>query len=439
MLSNRRILTTAMVLLLLLLVIGFNVALYLLYQRSVDALERGLGDRLLSVGRALAPLVEQEVGKSNVEGELTLVSLVLLQDYFEQVSERDDLSAIYLLNQEGEDMLAWEDSLSEVEILLPLHRYELAQAQIGQAVTSELYEVDDRNFKAAYQPVGENPVQAVLIIESSFTLFSALEEFERSIILVNSIALAVLLVIGGAILLLNRRLITTEKLLVSQAALSQMGQMAAIIAHEVRNPLAIIKAAAERIKKRFGKIEGGDSSLLDYIPEEIDRLNQITTHYLQFAAPADAPAKLESAADTVRMVVEATQREAKRHSIDLSSSIEPGTDEVLADATALRQIVINLLRNAIDAVGDSGKIEVTITKISRRNAIRLVVADNGSGISKKEQKRIFDPFFTTKVSGTGLGLFVVKRLVDKIGGTVDIESQEGRGTKFVIIFEGIRS
>ncbi len=423
-----------MVILLLCLVIGFNVALYLLYQRSLDALETGLGDRLLSVGRTLAPLVEQEVNKSEVAGELSLVSLVLLQDYFEQVREEDDLSAIYLLDLNERDMLAWEDSLSEIELLLPLHQQSLSQAYVGLPVTSELYQVQDRSFKAAYQPIGRNPVKAVLIVESSFKFFSTLEDYQQSIFLVNSIALAVLVVLGLAIVLLNRRLISTEKLLVSQAALSQMGQMAAIIAHEVRNPLAIIKATAERIKKKFGESESSDRALLDFIPEEVDRLNQITTHYLQFASPVDAPVKLEPVADTVRSVLDATGREARRHGVELVSSIADIEDR-LVDATALRQIVINLLHNALDAVGNSGRVTISLTR-GTRGSIKLLIEDTGPGIDNRDLKKIFDPFYTTKVSGTGLGLFVVKRLVERIAGTIDVDSQPGRGTRFTITFKG---
>ncbi len=224
--------------------------------------------------------------------------------------------------------------------------------------------------------------------------------------------------------------------MISQAALSQMGQMTAIIAHEVRNPLAIIKATAERIKKKFGADESPDAALLDFIPEEVDRLNQITTHYLQFAAPLDSPRKLAPAADTVRSVVEATQREAKRHEVELNYSSQPEVADILTDANALHQIAINLLHNAIDAVGRAGKVEVSLESGVHKGTARLVIADNGPGISRKDQKRIFDPFFTTKVSGTGLGLFVVKRLVEQIGGTIEIESGKENGTRFVIMFSG---
>jgi len=215
-----------------------------------------------------------------------------------------------------------------------------------------------------------------------------------------------------------------------------MGQMAAIIAHEVRNPLAIIKATAERIKKKFGasSTNSSDTALLDYIPEEVDRLNQITTHYLNFAAPADAPKRLEPVVETLRIVLEATEREAHRHKVEISHAIDSSISNELADATALRQMVMNLLHNAMDAVGEGGKIVVRLDKAHRKNSLKLVISDNGPGIDKKDLKRVFDPFFTTKVSGTGLGLFVVKRLVERIDGTINIDSEAGKGTKITILF-----
>lgn len=433
--NNRKTTSIIIVLLLFLMIGGFNLSLYLLYSRSLDALDQSLGDRLLSVGRAVSPEVESVISNDLAYGSLSLTSLIRMQDYLEQIRDADDLSGVYLLDLTGHDLLALDDSLSRIDLFLSLHAEAISNAALGQAGTSQLYRVDTRYFKSAYQPVGKDTVIAVLLIESSFDFFRDFETFQDQILVINSVALIMLIIIGIVIVVLNRQLIKAEKMLVSQAALSQMGQMTAIIAHEVRNPLAIIKATAERLKKRYSIVGTPDEQLFDFIPEEVDRLNRITTHYLQFASPTDMQGKPEPLKNTITSVVDGMRSEFERRDVALNVHCEPSVGEVLVESQQIRQILVNLLRNALDATSASGRVEVSC-RLNPSKTVSVGVSDTGKGLDRKEQKRIFDPFYTTKLHGTGLGLFVVRRLVDNLKGKIDVESQPGVGTKFVITFRG---
>jgi signal transduction histidine kinase len=273
---------------------------------------------------------------------------------------------------------------------------------------------------------------AVLVIESSFEFFSDFNDYRRHLVVVNIAAVLALAVVALIILLLNRRLVRAERLLVSQAALTQMGQMTAIIAHEIRNPLGIIKATAERLRTKFAPAAGPDQQLFDFIPEEVDRLNQITTNYLQFAAPANGPGAVEAIGSVIESITPGLVKEAERRQIEFECTVSPAAAAAEVDSVALRQILVNLVRNAIEAAPAKGQVSLTVGLHAERK-LRIDVTDSGSGIDKQARKQIFDPFFTTKVQGTGLGLFVVKRLVDRLNGSIDLESQPGRGTRFTII------
>jgi signal transduction histidine kinase len=270
-----------------------------------------------------------------------------------------------------------------------------------------------------------------MVVESGFDFFRDLSAFKQHILMVNGIAVIALIIIGGVILLLNRQLIRAEKMIVSQAALSQMGQMAAIIAHEVRNPLAIIKATAERIKKKYGNAEKSEQQLFDYIPEEVDRLHQITSHYLQFAAPESLKGKAESIGNIVQSVCEGMSKEFQRKGVTFQSEISDDIKGMTIDSVQLRQILMNLLRNALEATSEGGTVGITVKEKSAESIV-MVVSDTGCGLSKTALKKLFDPFYTTKSSGTGLGLFVVKRLVDNLEGTIVSESKINEGSRFTV-------
>jgi signal transduction histidine kinase len=430
---GRQAISVAIVLMLALMIIAFNLSIQYLYSRARSSLDDSLGERLLSIGRTIAWQIAPEVESDLELGELSLSTVARLNNYFDRIREAEELSGIYLIDSQNRDLLAWNDTLSSIEVFLPLHTEALARSRLGQTTTSELYEVGDFFFKSAFCPVGEDSVSALLVVESSFQFFNTFKAFLDNLLPVNIAAVLFLVLVGTVIVVLNRQLVKAEKLVISQAALSQMGQMAAIIAHEVRNPLAIIKATSERLKKKYGP--GSDDELFDFIPEEVDRLNEISNRYLQFARPATETDAWESLRSIAESVINGLRREIKARSLTCKLEISQDVGDVAVNSPKMRQVLINLLRNAIEVSPEGKEVVVRVERDIKGNPI-IAVRDQGPCIPKRNLKWIFDPFYTTKAKGSGLGLFVVKRLVEEMNGRVTVDSTVGRGTEFVIILVG---
>lgn len=219
--------------------------------------------------------------------------------------------------------------------------------------------------------------------------------------------------------------------------LASLAALATGVAHEIRNPLTAIKARLYTQQKRFAKDspEAGDGR---FINEEINRLERIVRDFLQFARPGNPLLAPISPAGLLDEVQELLAAECRESSVRLTVSAAVKTP-VLADGQQLKQVLINLVRNAAESIGRDGRItlrarliHVGFGAVQARDAITLEVQDTGGGIPPEVQARLFDPFFTTKPSGTGLGLSIARRVVEKHGGTLRFETG-AKGTVFRIV------
>ncbi len=208
--------------------------------------------------------------------------------------------------------------------------------------------------------------------------------------------------------------------------LASLGELSAGLAHEIRNPLGIIKNAAEGLMSRE-RDQREKEMLLDIIVQESKRLNKLVTDFLDFARPRP-PRKVEASLKAlVEEVVFSLQDEAGERGISFSLFLQ----EVILplDRDQIRQVLLNLLFNALEATPSGGKVRVSL--VGEKDWAFLRVEDTGTGISPDHLDRIFDPFFTTKEKGTGLGLALVYRIVEAHGGNIQVESGH-RGTRFQV-------
>lgn len=210
-------------------------------------------------------------------------------------------------------------------------------------------------------------------------------------------------------------------------------QMAATIAHEVRNPMTSVRGFLQLLAK---ELQGDDQLMYLHIMQtEIDRMNAILSEYLSMARPVQQMEveKINLAA-LVRETFLVLEGEANYRGVELTVNLED-TGRIEGNARELKQVLINLVRNAFDALeGTAGKIEIRLRQEEQDGSTRIEVADNGCGMTEEQIARIFEPFFTTKATGTGLGLPVCKKIIDSHGGTLSVTSQIGVGTKFLIRF-----
>jgi signal transduction histidine kinase len=206
--------------------------------------------------------------------------------------------------------------------------------------------------------------------------------------------------------------------------------MAAGIAHEIRNPLGIIRATAERLERRYAA--GAGDPHFRSIPEEVDRLSAILAGYLAFAA--DRPSELQSL-DLVPLVQQAAATDAAalaEHRVRLETQVEVAAAPVRGDPARLRQVLLNLVLNAEQAMPAGGTVTVRLQADPRGGGFELRVADTGMGIPRTQLLNVWKPFFTSKPNGSGLGLAIARRIVEEHGGTIGIDSAEGRGTVITI-------
>ncbi|WP_408628808.1 GAF domain-containing protein [Anaeromyxobacter terrae] len=277
--------------------------------------------------------------------------------------------------------------------------------------------------------VRERTIGAAVIVETRGPRRFTPGEIQRAAAISNQLAVAA----ENARLYEDLRksyaeLARAQRQLIQQERLAALGELSAVVAHEVRNPLGVIFNSLGSLR-RLIRPAGDAKLLLDIVGEEADRLNRIVGDLLDFARPAEPqlrPERLE------RVVDEAIQTALAQNpqGVEVRREVDPDLPAVPMDARLVRQAVINVAVNALQAMPRGGRLTVRLRRDD--GAAALDVEDTGPGIPEEVRHRIFEPFFTTKASGTGLGLAVVKRIVDGHGGELVVHSRPGAGTAFRI-------
>jgi len=230
-----------------------------------------------------------------------------------------------------------------------------------------------------------------------------------------------------------------EQQMIATERLASLGTLAAGVAHEINNPLAIIRESAGWMKSILNKEELADmprkgdfEMALGKIEKGVERAKRITLQLLGSVKQTDSTLSEVDLKELMDETVGLLHKEAASKDIEIVQLIDPALRTIWTDPYKLRQVLINLITNAVHATGPGGKITATIEPVGDR--VALTIQDTGRGIPREHLKKIFEPFFSTKPpgEGTGLGLFVTRSIIEKLGGEMDLESQLGQGTRFCI-------
>lgn len=255
--------------------------------------------------------------------------------------------------------------------------------------------------------------------------------------LLLAVFLGALIVYREMIAPLQIQLVESRQLVNRQEKLASLGLLAAGVAHEIRNPLTAIKAWLYLQQKHLapGTPEFADAEL---ISREISRLERIVKDFLQFARPSEPRFATLDASLPLAEIQTLMQPELEKNAIELKLEESPPAS-VRVDPQQIKQVLLNLVQNAADSIGHDGTVTLRVKLDGKRLNQRqtdvaiLEVADTGAGITPEAEKRLFDPFFTTKEFGTGLGLPIAARIVEKNHGALQYRTQPGHGTTFGII------
>ncbi len=228
-----------------------------------------------------------------------------------------------------------------------------------------------------------------------------------------------------------------EQRLIRSERLAAVGKIAAQITHEVRNPLSSIGLNAELLEEEVSGLECEPrtktevQTLAHAIVKEVDRLTEITEDYLRLARLPDPKLENEQLSDLLSSLLSFMKREIADHSIRVDLALQPNLT-VAADENQLRQALVNIVRNACEAMPRGGTLRVSSVGIEAGHTVELSISDTGQGIAEEHRARIFEPFFTTKKGGTGLGLALTQQIILEHGGTISVDSQVGHGTTFTV-------
>lgn len=213
--------------------------------------------------------------------------------------------------------------------------------------------------------------------------------------------------------------------------LAAIGRLAAGVAHEIRNPLSSLKGYATFFKEIFDP-DSENFTIADTMTKEVDRLNRVVGELVELAKPVAVSGSPVDVGALVSECLQLIAYEPDAEHIEINTAIEPGLPQINADADRLKQVLLNLCLNAIQAMENSGVLNIKIYNEMSGETIIIEVSDTGCGIKQEELHDIFEPYFTTKLSGTGLGLSIVHNIVKAHKGRIEVSSKQGKGTVFKV-------
>ena len=406
------------------------------YRDVRGQVEQELEGRLLSIGQVVAQRLMSSPITAASSGD-SARQFLSIRDELRGIAAASNLGWIQIMDGKRRHLVGTLETarFGERDPFLNAQP-EVAVALAGIPAATPLYEATEipgTFFKTGFVPIesDEGMILGLVAVEGGSGFFEILPSLRRTWRFVGLASAIIAVLLALLLISVFRALERYERGLRGAAALATAGQLASIVAHELRNPLAILQSRTERIQEEFAS--GGDAQeitrLLEAIPREVRRLDRILSNYLSLARIRDGGghcAVLPVVAETLELVEKDLSRSRIRSSIDASSReirarIDPG---------ALRQALMNLFLNARDAMVEGGELHVRVACEGRW--VRIEVEDSGEGIDKKVMRKLFEPFFTTRATGSGLGLVVVESVVGSAGGRVKVSSESGRGSCFTL-------
>ncbi|MCK5125384.1 MAG: HAMP domain-containing histidine kinase [candidate division Zixibacteria bacterium] len=413
-----------------LVLLSVNIGWWWYYQSMTSYLERQLSDRLTSIAATAGLYLDAEnIDNLFIDNLDTYVQTI---NYLDSLVAIDSLSEVSILDLDLNYLVSTREDFTESGYLLAQVNFDsLQQAIFGRTAASALYNIDGTYLKSAYSPLYDydERVAAVLVIEAGAGYFDLLSTLRNNLyVLAGGSAGAV-----GLLLLFfifyNRRMAQAEEQLFRAGSQAALGRMVAVVSHEVKNPLMILRAAGERLEKKY------DDPEASFITEEVSRLDSIVSGYLSFASGDIAVNCREvDIAELAHRIIERLRPEAKQKEVKIDSEVPETPVLISVDKVGIRQVILNLMLNAIQAAedNDARDKQVVFNIQPGHEYLRIIVSDSGSGIKPSMREKLFEPFVTSKTQGSGLGLYLCDKIVEKHKGSIIIRENETGMTTFEV-------
>lgn len=428
-----------------------------IYQRIESALDENLGKRLSSVVRVL-------LASNTVMGDVLLgdeggfddTALGLIDEVLRQVERENDLDAILLLDPIDYQVGYSSSELYAIDVPYPhleTHRDAILEAIASNTVSvSSTIRVGSLYLKSGFAPVvtllGDEVLVGILVIEASEDFFGVLATVRGVMVSGTAAAALLLLLLVIAYFGLQRQIRQAQRLLEREDRMAALGRLASQVAHEIRNPVQIIKLSADRMGKWLTAQKGGRRcedpelvEMVEYIGEETSRLQGLTERYLTYTRHGEIQYRDTPPVELVESVASVLERMNLPDGVELKVEVDRSIPQISCDPDQMRQALLNLASNALEAIGTAGTMTLFASlrpqddgrRSSSAGSVCLGVEDTGPGIPERIRQKIFEPFFSTKEEGNGLGLYIVDGIVRAHGGKIEVENVEGGGSRIVIV------
>ena len=434
LLEKRKFYVRFLIIFTVLMLLAFNLGSWIFFDRMDDYLEQELEKRLTAIAGLTAKRIETDYADDISDNFQNDISRLLIQPLLNRLVYEQELESAFIIDRNQLLLVGGISTFSSGEKISYLQQDSLAieQAWSGIITSSPIHVFEGNKFKSIYAPLHDQffEVNALLVLEASADFFKLLDLFKQGLIFGGVISLGLMLVFAFFISWMITLLMRTHESLQQSKKLSAMGRMAASMAHEIRNPLGVIKGTADVLKEKY-KAQAQPEEMFDYIAAEVERLNILVNNFLSFAREPKLNIATHDLKSNIEKSIFAIEREELQRVVDVQFVVKNKIPAFAFDENAIRQVLFNLLINAKQAIVEQGNIEVILesARLKNRNYAKVTIIDSGIGINQDSDK-IFEPFFSTKSTGSGLGLAICKGIIERHGGWIDFESQPKKATKF---------
>ncbi len=425
---RRQMIVVSVIGITLVFLVLLNVGTGLLIRTFGSLLEQSLDRRLKGTAVFTIELLERDLTGLDSELERSLARLTL-----SRIRSEHQLESAYIIAADASVLL---DSRPDLEAPVSRQYVWRDSSVIEQALStgiavSPLYTVSGSHFKNVYASLGSLwGEKTILVLEADAHFFETIRTYRHIAWLAALFSVMLLIVLAVSLSWSTRRLFYTEKKLQESRRLAAMGQMAATVAHEIRNPLGIIKSTTDVLQERYTHPDNPDE-LFGFINDEIRRINHLVSDFLDLSRDLKPTITRQDIAALVQTILQQIKQDHPSLTF-----VYQGPDTLKADydRDMIQQVLLNLLINATQAVDSTaGQIHIHLSSPSSRSRgrVQIRISDNGPGF-KDDPEMLFEPFFTTKSRGIGLGLAVSRQLVQRHHGDIWAKRCHPHGSEFII-------